>query len=186
MKILKNFLIFITTISMLATLAACNSNEKDSSNEETTEITYNVDTSYDFWDVTLNISDKWECKETDNSCTIMCLEDYSFMLICLFNTTDSYDSYTEIYNSFSSNEDYQDISKLSEYKDYPLYTFSYTEKSSGDPYECYYFIKNEIIYFIGVPKSLGGKNSIIFENLNDIMIPIKTMLLTEEYTKKYQ
>lgn len=36
MKILKKSLAFITTISMLTTLSACNSNDKDSSKEETT------------------------------------------------------------------------------------------------------------------------------------------------------
>lgn len=36
MKILKKTLAFITTISMLATLSACNSDNKDSSKEETT------------------------------------------------------------------------------------------------------------------------------------------------------
>ena len=49
MKRLKKSLAFIVSISMLATLSACNSNDKESSKEETTteatteEITENIE-----------------------------------------------------------------------------------------------------------------------------------------------
>lgn len=146
---------------------------------ETTDETYNLDKDYNFKGIRLCISDEWECKETYDTCTITCLEDYSFLVVNLFDTslTPDVDS---VYNSCLLNDEYENVSELKKFKDIPLYTFEYTNRSLNAPIQCLYYIKDDIIYVISVPKLIDEKESIIYSNLDTIIRPLATTLFLEE------
>ncbi|MGN0620230.1 MAG: hypothetical protein ACI4I9_00020 [Porcipelethomonas sp.] len=179
MKHTKRIICIITASIMCAGLFGCGSDNSDanvpaSEIDETEEKTYNIDSSYKFKDISLRISDEWECEETSNSCTITCPEDNSFMCVSVYDMSGFSDP-NEIYESFSSVEDCKDISKLQVYNDYSLYTFSFTQDPIG-LVECYFFIYNELIYFISIPETPYDKDSIIYKNLNDVLRSVKSLL----------
>lgn len=179
MKQIKRILCAFISVAMCLCLFGCDSDDNNSSKEEakSTEKTYNLNTQYEFMDISLNISDEWECEETSDSCTVSCPEDNSFMYVQVYNMSGTSDP-QEIYESFSSSEKCHDISKLMEYEDYPLYTFSFTQDSIGSV-ENYFFIHNELIYFISVPQTSNGEDSIIYDNLSLIILPVKVMLMVD-------
>lgn len=122
MKRLKKSLAFITTISMLATLAACNSDNKDSSKEETTteatteavieetteyptEKNVTLDKTYSLKDISFLASSNWTGDVGDSGAAFVWLEDSSTLGIQVNefeNPDDSEDIEIEQFSYFYS------------------------------------------------------------------------------------
>lgn len=176
MKTIRQVLCTFTTVIMCVGLFGCNSSDSDKTDTtiSTTEKTYNVDSLYDFRDMSIHISDEWTTEESNDTLTVTCKEDYSYMIIAASNAN-YISKASQIYDACASSESYQDISELKKF-DYPLYTFDFTESTTGDPIEAYYFVKDGVCYFIAVPKKISGEDSIIYENINDVLMPVKVWI----------
>ena len=165
---------------MLIALSGCSHEENSSSNANSetnlSEVNENNFEDYKFGEIIIQVADEWITEESENILTVTCEEDYSYMIVMVYDAG-NFSKGSQIYDSCASSESFQDISPLKEY-DYPLYSFNFTENSTGNPIEAYYFVKDQVCYFIVVPQKTNDKDSIIYENIDDILLPVKRWILS--------
>ena len=125
---------------------------------------------FDFEGITLNVRTDWEFSKYDDSCSIWCYDDYSHINVSVQKNS-KLDLEKE---SDKLNKNHSNVSEFIKIQNCDIFIISYRDYSdfSNEKKCIYYFQLYDDVYTITVDEEVNGQNSILYDNIADILDPI--------------